>query len=118
MVQQSFYLGVLTLRTNSVVTIWHFDDSDTPKRRVFKNVHLDFTHRIDKNGIKQKGFFCADSAIVRIPTVEEIDAVPGDYICIGESLDEFPLADGSLKIVEVKDNRRGGQKHCRISCGG
>lgn len=106
------------MRADSVVTIWHFDDSDAPTSRVFKNVHLDATKKIEKNGIKQKGFFDADDAVVRIPTEEEISVLPGDYLFIGECFDTFPEREDALKITEVKDNRRGGQKHWRIVCGG
>ena len=106
------------MRADGVVTIWHFDDSDTPIRRVFKNVHIDAAEKIDKNGIKQKGFFDAKTATVRIPTTEEIGVLPGDYIFIGECSDSLPESEDALKIIEVKDNRRGGQRHWRIVCGG
>ncbi len=106
------------MKTNKSVTIWHFDDSDIPVLRVFKNVHVDSAWKIDKNGIKQKGFFDGKSAIVRIPTSEELSVLPGDYLFIGECFDKLPQGENALKIIEVKDNRRGGQKHWRIVCGG
>lgn len=106
------------MKADRVVTIWHFDISDTPVRRVLKNVHIDAVKKIDKNGIKQKGFFDGTSAVVRIPTTEEISVSPGDYLYIGECFDALPDGEGALKITEIKDNRRGGQWHWRIVCGG
>lgn len=100
------------------MTIWHFCDSDIPARLIFKNVCLDATKRIEKNGIKQKGFFDGTSATVRIFSNEEIGVLPGDYLFMGESLDAFPEDEECLKITEVKDNRYGGLKHWRIVCGG
>lgn len=103
----------------SLVTVWHFDeDGQVPNRRVFKGVHLDGSEKISKNGIKQRGFFDAKSYVVRIPTTENMGIIPEDYLAIGEISDEFPDAEKTLKIMEVKDNRRGGQPHWRIVCGG
>lgn len=116
--EQSFCLGVLTLVADKVVTIWHFDDSDIPTRIVFKKAHIDSVDRISKNGIKQKGFFDGACATVRIPMKEEIKVTPGDYLYIGEFASDDVPVEGALKITEVKDNRRGGQKHWRIVCGG
>lgn len=104
--------------TKKIVTIWHFGDSDSPARKVFSNVTLDTVKKLDKNGIKQKGFFNGTSAVVRIFTTEEIGVLPGDYLYIGENFAEFPENEDCIKIIEVKDNRRGGQKHWRIVCGG
>ena len=106
------------MKTDNVVTIWHFGDSDNPVRSVFKNVFLDSVKKIEKNGIKQKGFFDGTSAVVRIFCSEELGVLPGDYLFIGEITDIFPENEECLKIIEVKDNRRGGQKHWRIVCGG
>ncbi len=106
------------MKTNNIVTIWHFDDYDTPVRKVFGNVYIDATKKLDKNGIKQKGFFDGTVATVRIFVTEEIGVSLGDYLYIGESIDAYPESDDCLKITEVKDNRRGGQKHWRIVCGG
>ena len=103
---------------DKVVTLWHFGDSESPVRKVFRKVHIDFVKRIEKNGIKQRGFFDGTYAKVRIPTVKEINILPGDYLFIGECCeDELPM-ENILKVTEVKDNRRGGQKHWKVVCGG
>ncbi len=104
--------------TDKVVTIWHFGDLDVPARKVFKNVSMDTTRRIEKNGIKQKGFFDVTDVTVRIFVTKEIGVLPGDYLYIGECLEEMPPIENALKVIEVKDNRRGGQKHWRVVCGG
>ena len=106
------------MKSNKTVTIWHFEDSGTPVRKVFHKVYVEAVNKISKNGIKQKGFFEASSAVVRIPTRENLNVLPGDYISLKEDNSEFPPVDSSFKIVEVKDNRRGGQQHWRILCGG
>lgn len=106
------------MKTDNIVTVWHFGDFESPVRKVFKKVSLDTVRKIDKNGIKQKGFFDGNSAVARIFTAEEIGVIPNDYLFIGECFDAYPESEDCLKIIEVKDNRRGGQKHWRIVCGG
>ena len=106
------------MKTDKVVTIWHFNESDLPVRKVFWNVCLESVKRIEKNGIKQKGFFDGTNATVRIFSSEDIGALPGDYLFVGESFDAYPDSEDCIKIVEVKDNRRGTNKHWRIVCGG
>lgn len=103
---------------NKIVTIWHFAGYDTPNRKIFKNVCVDSVKKIEKNGIKQKGFFDGSTATVRIFETEEIGVIPGDYLYIGKKLDAMPDDEDCLKITEVKDNRRGAEKHWRIVCGG
>ena len=107
------------MQSDNTVTIWHFENgSDKPVRKVFNRVYVDAVSKISKNGIKQKGFFDASSAVVRIPGPERLDVLPGDYIALNEIISELPPEEISIKIIEVKDNRRGGQKHWRILCGG
>lgn len=106
------------MKANKIVTIWHFGDSDIPDRKVFRNVTLDSSQKIEKNGIKQKGFFNGASATVRIFNAEEIGVLPGDYLYLGKCFDEAIPIENALKIIEVKDNRQGAQKHWRIVCGG
>lgn len=107
------------MKADSCVTVWSLKENpDAPPRKVFRKVYVDFSDKISKNGIKQRGFFNASTMTVRIPTEAEIGVFSGDYLCIGECLDQFPSFENALKITEVKDNRRGSQKHWRISCGG
>lgn len=107
------------MRADITITIWHFeDDLHSPVRTVYKGVHLDYTRKILKNGIKQKGFYDGDCCVARIPIKKEIGVVPGDYLTVEESDEEMPNPDNSMKIIEVKDNRRGGQPHWKIICGG
>ena len=107
------------MRSDNTVTIWHFENSsDKPVRKVFDKAYVDAVNKISKNGIKQMGFFNASGAVVRIPTSEILDISPGDYLALNEMKSELPPEDVGIKIIEVKDNRRGGQKHWRILCGG
>lgn len=107
------------MKADFTVTVWHYtNDEDLPKRQVFYNVCVDKKAQISKNGIKQKGFYQGDSANVRIFTEKEIRVVPGDYLYIGKSHDAVPDAESCMKIIEVKDNRRGINMHWRILCGG
>lgn len=106
------------MNSEKVVTIWHFSDSDAPVIKIFKNASIDTALRIKKNGIKQKGFFDGTSSAVRIFTKDEIGILPGDYLYMGECHNQNLPIENALKILEVKDNRRGGQKHWRIVCGG
>lgn len=107
------------MQANSKITVWHFDeDSQEYSRRNICGVYVDITERISKNGIKQKGFFDAKILRVRIPTTKEISVCPGDYVRVGVHNEDEPKKMFCFKVNEVKDNRRGGQPHWRISCGG
>jgi len=107
------------MKGDFTVTVWHFDDnSEVPERRIFNDVYFDGTNRISKNGIKQKGFYNGTGCGVRIPTSDESFVLPGDYLEVGKSSCDYPDRDKCLKVIEVKDNRRGGMPHWRITCGG
>lgn len=112
-----FISGVLNMKANGVITLWHFD-GETAVRRVFKNVHINFVRGVTKSGIKEKGFHTNDMATIRIPTSEAISVDCGDYVRIGEHGEAIPDRRLSLKITAISDNRRGSSPHIRISCGG
>lgn len=104
---------------NTVITLWHFDeDTGNVSRKVFRKVYCDFKAKISKNGIKQKGFYASDSVVIRIPTDRKIDVFPGDYVRMGEFIEDTPDRTRAMKVIEVSDNRRGGAPHWRLSCGG
>ena len=107
------------MKSDCKVTVWHFEnDREEPERKVFCGVLQNGVKKITKNGIKQKGFYFGDTLNVRIFTDKEIGIAPGDYLSLGEDLKAFPDREYSQKIVEVRDNRRGANKHWRIICGG
>ncbi len=107
------------MKRDYIVTVWHFeDDNEVPVRKVFKNSCKKSVHKLSKNGIKQKGFYSGDSMDVRIFTDEDISIIPGDYLLEGECCDTYPDRGKSRKIIEVRDNRRGVNRHWRILCGG
>ena len=107
------------MKADYTITVWHFDNNeDAPTRRVLKNVSVSHKVCIGKNGIKQKGFFRNDSFAVRVFTTDDIGVVPGDYICVGEYKDINPVKETCHKVIETRDNRRGGRKHWHIICGG
>lgn len=117
--KQIFCIGVLTMNDKYTVTVWHYDEeSDIPIRKTYIGMVENSAKKITKNGIKQKGFYFGDSMSVRIFTDDEINITPGDYICCGEYIYTYPDRNNSQKIVEVRDNRRGGNPHWRILCGG
>ncbi|MBR4173033.1 MAG: hypothetical protein IKR46_01520, partial [Clostridia bacterium] len=70
---------------------------------------------VDKNGIKQKGFFDSSSATVRIPSESEIEFSIGDFIRLGE---HFGEADRStdFKVMEIHNNLRGTTPHYKLVC--
>ena len=117
--ERIFCIGVLEMRSDCIVTIWHFDDEkDVPVRKVFAGILENAVYKMSKNGIKQKGFYLGDGMGVRIFTEEEIGITPGDYICKGDCKEPFPDGLNSRKIVEVRDSRRGANPHWRVLCGG
>ena len=101
------------------ITIWHFDDDkEEYSRQVICGVYVDGVKKIAKNGIKQKGFFDAKTLRVRIPARKDIFVFLGDYVRVGKYDEDAPDKVHCFKVNEIKDNRRGGQPHWRISCGG
>ena len=107
------------MKRDKTVTVWHFvDESEEVERKVFRSCHIRIIRKLSKNGIKQKGFYMGNSADVRIFTLEDIATAPGDYLSDGEVYSVYPDVETSLKIIEVRDNRRGTQPHWRILCGG
>lgn len=107
------------MQVNSNITIWHFDDDkEAYSSKIICGVYADEIKKIAKNGIKQKGFFDAKTLRVRIPTTEDICVFPGDYVRVGKYDEAAPEKMHCFKVNEIKDNRRGGQPHWRISCGG
>ena len=105
--------------TNNSVTVWHFEeDRDKVTRVFFPRVHLYYQREIAKSGIKEKGFHREDSAVVRIPTIENIEVSCGDYLQKGEHTSAMPDFCRAFKVTGICDNRKGTSPHWRLSCGG
>ena len=107
------------MRINGDITLFHYDEErEKFERFYFENVYVNFKQALSKSGIKQKGFYSADKAIVRIPTKGTIFASVGDYISMGRDTKDTPDRLSSLKITELSDNRQGTSPHYKIVCGG
>lgn len=107
------------MKAKNSITLWHFEESGSKVTRTFfPNVHLYSQKGITKSGIKEKGFHQRDTAIVRIPTMEDIKVACGDYIAIGEHTTDTPDYSCVAKVTGICDNRRGMSPHWKLSCGG
>lgn len=117
--EQIFCIGVFWMRTNCAITLFHFnEDTETFDTFYFPKVYAYSKEKISKNGIKQRGFYLSNSAIIRIPCKKEIDVSLGDYVAMGKSNKKVPDRANDLKIIEICDNRRSSAPHIRLSCGG
>ena len=96
--------------TNYSVTVWH---NGTPA--VYKNVHTSIKEGLDKNGIKQKGFFEYNNCILRIPTEKELQISIGDYVRCGIHGGN-PDRNTDLKIMQISKNLFGTSPHYRVVC--
>ena len=107
------------MRSNCDITLFHLrDDKESFDVVYFPKVYAYFKKKTSKSGIKQKGFYLADSIVVRIPYKKELDVALGDYICLGRSKNKSPDRADDFKITEICDNRNSTTPHYRLSCGG
>lgn len=94
----------------STVTIWH---NNTAKH--YQNVSLFHKKGIDKNGIKQTGFFDSSSCIIRIPAKSSIDISIGDYVRIGKHSGAHNR-NTDFVIMQFDENLRGSVPHYKVVC--
>lgn len=91
-------------------TLWH-----NGTRCFFPRVSARICTSIDKNGIKQKGFFDDSSCTLRILTETELELSIGDLVRLGRhSGDADRNAD--FKVMKIYNNLRGATPHYRLVC--
>lgn len=96
--------------TNNSITLWH-KGTLTHIAKVFVKI----SEGMDKNGIKQNGFFEAKTCIVRIPKTEDIEISAGDYIRIGEYSGDYDR-NSDFKVMSVSYNFYGLNPHYKVVC--
>jgi len=92
------------------VTIWHNGIAE-----YFDKVSLNHNTAIDKNGIKQTGFFNNSKCIIRIPTNKPILISIGDYVRIGKHTGTYNR-NTDFVVMEIKENFRGSTPHYKVVC--
>lgn len=107
------------MTADDCVTVWHFDSkSGEFINTVYEKAYVREKKKISKSRIKQRGFCCDDSLVVRIPTECALSIAAGDYLCRGKDLSDEPNRETTFKIIGINDNRRGLSPHYRLFCGG
>lgn len=100
--------------TNKSITVWHIrDDLEGYERQYFPKVSF---YGADKMLPADKGFTHHTSYSIRIPTADDVKIYNGDYIRAGKHSDDIPDIGIDLKVMSVSDNRRGINKHWRVTC--
>ncbi|MCR4692429.1 MAG: hypothetical protein K5664_00940 [Firmicutes bacterium] len=96
--------------TRNFVTIWH-----DGKRCVFPVLSIKICSSIDKNGIKQKGFFDSSVCLLRIPANTELDISIGDFVRPGK-YSGMPDREADFKVMKISNNLRGTTPHYKLVC--
>lgn len=96
--------------TQTCATIWH-----DGTKSFFPAVSAKICSSIDKNGIKQNGFFDSSVCTLRIPSEKEIDISIGDFVRIGKHNGDADRA-ADFKVMKICNNLRGTTPHYKLVC--
>ena len=94
----------------NTVTVWH-----NGIRRCYPLISARKIISVDKNGIKQKGFFDSSKCTLRIPAKADAEFSIGDFARIGEHTGDADRRT-DFKIMEIHGNLRGAIPHYRLIC--
>lgn len=97
------------------ITLYHFNKNNVT-RIEFKDVY--FRHDTSSRS-NSKGLEKGSSGSITIPTENELEIAPNDYIIEGIATDNFNLVSlmqkyKVYKVVSVADYRKGNLQHYRI----
>lgn len=92
------------------VTLWH-----SGTRYFFPGVSARICSSIDKNGIKQKGFFDNSVCTLRIPSKAELEISIGDFVRLGKHSGNADR-NADFKVMKIYNNLRGVAPHYRLVC--
>ena len=96
--------------TRNYATIWH-----DGKRCVYPVLSVKVSLSIDKNGIKQKGFFDSSACILRIPAKSELEISIGDFVRLGKHIGDADRTT-DYKVMKICENLRGTTPHYKLVC--
>ena len=105
------------MRTDSYITLWHLDENTGEYDRKIYRALCHFDSRLSKSGIKQKGYFSGDRAVVRVPASEKPQVCLGDFVRPGRWQDDVPKRIDDLKVTQVTENFKGANPHLRLFLG-
>ena len=105
------------MMTDNKVTLWHYDEKSGRYEKNVYRAKVFFEDRLAKNGIKQKGYYSGSRATVRIPMAEQPFVCLGDYMRLGECLEDAPDRIADLKVAMITENYRGTNPHLKVFCG-
>lgn len=96
--------------SSNSVTIW-----TEGKPVFFSGVFARLTDGIEKNGIKQKGFFENKTCILRIPTQTPLKIAVGNYVRFGKHTDDYDR-NSDFRIMKINANLCGSTPHYKVVC--
>lgn len=98
------------MNTANCVTLWHDGES-----RVLPLISARITSAVDKNGIKQKGFFAENICTMRILAENPLDIAAGDYVRLGKYTGNADRS-ADFKVMKIYNNLRGTTPHYKLVC--
>lgn len=96
--------------TETYATLWH-----NGTRYLSPVISVKIYSSIDKNGIKQKGFFDSSECTLRIPAKQNLEISIGDFVRLGKHTGEADRA-ADFKIMRIHNNLRGTTPHYKLVC--
>ena len=98
------------MNTVNCVTLWHNGEIS-----VLPLISVRVSSAIDKNGIKQRGFFAENICTLRIFAEKELDIAAGDYLRLGKHTGNADR-NADFKVMKIYNNLRGTTPHYRLVC--
>ena len=96
------------MTAKAYVTVWHGGES-----YILPVISSRLGYAIDKNGMKQKGFFDSSKLVLRVPQNSEIAI--GDFVRLGRHSGDAERGS-DFRVMEIYDNLRGITPHYRLVC--
>ncbi len=105
------------MHLNNSVTIYHFDDdTGTYSKSIYKAYTFETKKHQSSSSVNSSGEEDKSVLIVRIPTSDTLDIMPGDRVVTGICNDEIPPKGGFWRVVLTGDRRIGFNPHWRLEC--
>ena len=98
------------MNTGDFVTLWHNGESC-----VLPLISARFRSAVNKNGIKQKGFFAENVCTLRIFSETGLEIAAGDYVRLGKHTGNADRSS-DFKVMKIYDNLRGTTPHYKLVC--
>ena len=102
---------------NNSVTVYKYnDDEEVYTRNIYRAYVFETRRNTDAGNVSSSGRSESSRVIIRIPTSENLNIVPGNRIVIGDCTDEKPPKDKYYRVTVCGDRRYGINPHWRLEC--